>query len=339
MEKKLSIIAKLIVGIALISLSGRAPALAQEGWPNHIALSAMGGTQWVVAVGMAAQIDKYTPSSCTALGPTAGTTANLLNLMAGKAEVALNSNPAIYEAWSGTGEFEKHGPQKWLRTISRGWVTNWHIITSHASGLKTFPDIKGKRFADNLVGSSMTQALRKGLLELYGISEKDYRSLPFTKYSECVSMLSENRADAVALFGGLPSPQAVELASKMDIHLIDLGEEAKKKLHEFAPGFYPGIIPAGTYKGQEEDVSVGQTLMTFMTHENVSPDVVYGICQALWDHPEELEPIHPNFRQFARNPASELVVVPYHDGAVKYYKDKGLWTKELEARQSSLLSK
>ena len=307
-------------------------------WPHHISLSAMGGSQWVVAVGMAAQIDKYTPSSCTALGPTAGTTVNLRNLMAKKAELAWNSNPAVYEAWAGIGPFKKDGPQKWIRTISRGWVTNWHIVTTKRSGIKSFEDLRGKRFADNLVGSGMTQILRKGLLKIHGMTEKDYVSLPFSKYKECVMMLEEGRADAVAFFGGLPSPQALELASKLSIQLVTIGKEAQAQLPKAAPGYFPGIIPAGTYKGQEEDVVVAQTLMTFMTHKDVPAEIIYGICKALWDHPEELEPIHPNFKQFARNPASPLVVVPYHDGAIKYYKEKGLWTSELEALQRRLLA-
>lgn len=342
LKKLLTLFSGICLILGLVSLpfmaayAKTAPAVV---WPSHISLSATSGSQWVVAVGMAAQIAKYTSASCTALGPTPGTEANLRNLMAGKAEIAWNSNPAIAEAWHGFGAFAKDGPQKWLRTISRGWTTNWHIVTTKGSGIKSFEDLKGKRWGDELVGSSMTYTLRDGLFKIHGMTTRDYVSLPVTKYAELVAMLVEKRADAVAFFGGIPAPEAVELAAKLDLVFIPLSKDAQARLPEAALGYFAGKIPAGSYKGQVGDVPVAQTVMTFMTHKDIHEEIIYQICKALWDHPEELEPIHPNFKEFARTPASPVVVVPYHDGAIKYYKEKGLWTDELKALQKKLLAK
>jgi TRAP transporter TAXI family solute receptor len=311
---------------------------AQTQWPKYISLSSSAGTQWTVAVGMTAQIQKYTGVGSSALGPTTGTETNLRNLKAKKAELALNSNPAITEAWTGTGPFKGDGPQKWLRTISRTWVTNYYIIASKKSGIKNFEDLKGKRWGDLYVGSSMTVSLLKGLRKIYHMTERDYKSLPSSNYAGFVAMLKEGRADAVSFFGGIPSPQVLDLNSSMEITFIPLSKEAQARLPEEAPGYNPGIIPANSYKGQDEDVAVAQTLMTFMTSQSIDKDVIYGICKALFDHPEELEPIHPNFKQFARNPVSKYVTVPYHEGAIKYYKEKGLWNEELKALQKKLLS-
>jgi len=312
---------------------------AQVKWPKYISISSSSGTQWTVAVGMSAQIQKYTGVGCSALGPTTGTETNLRNLKAKKAELALNSNPAIFEAWTGTGPFKEDGPQKWLRTISRAWVTNFYIIASKKSGIKSFQDLKGKRWGDLYVGSSMTVSLLNGLKNIHNMSEKDYKSLPASDYAGFVAMLKEGRADAIAFFGGIPSPQVLDLISSMEITFIPLGREAQERLPEEAPGYSPGIIPANSYKGQTEDIPVAQTLMTFMTSQSIDNEVIYGICKALFDHPEELEPIHPNFKQFARNPVSKYITVPYHEGAIKYYKEKGLWNEELEALQRKLLSK
>jgi len=293
----------------------------------------------VVAVGLSSQIQKYTKVSCTALGPTGGSEANLRNLDAKKAELALNANPSIVEAWRGTGAFKKDGPQKWLRTVSRGWVTNYHVIASQKSGIKTFSDIKGKRWGDLYVGSSMTVTLLDGLKEIYGLDpDKNFKSIPASKYAEFVAMLKEGRADVVSFFGGIPSPQAVDLSGSMEVNFVPLSEAAQARLPEAAPGYTPGVIPAGSYKGQVKDLPVAQALMTFMTHADIDEMVIYEICKALFDHPEELDPIHPNFKQFSRNPTSPLVTVPYHTGAIKYYKEKGLWTSELEKRQKQLLS-
>ena len=184
----------------------------------------------------------------------------------------------------------------------------------------------------------MTVTVLDGLKKINNLTDKDYKSRPASKYSQFVAMIKEGRADVVSFFGGLPSPQAVDIATSMDVTFISLSKEAQERLPEAAPGYTPGIIPANRYKGQDKDVAVAQALMTFMTHQDIDEMVVYGICKALFDHPEELDPIHPNFKQFSRTPVSPLVTVPYHAGAIKYYKEKGLWTSECEATQKRLLS-
>lgn len=327
------------VSVLLFFLAGTSHAQKDVKWPKHISLSSSSGSQWVVAVGLSSQIQKYTKVSSSALGPTGGTEANLRNLKAEKAELALNSNPAIVEAWKGEGAFKKDGPQKWLRTVSRGWITNYHVLANKKSGIRTFEDIKGKRWGDLYVGSSMTVTLLDGLRKIYNLNpKKNYKSIPASKYSEFVAMLKEGRADVVSFFGGIPSPQAVDLTSSMDITFIPLNKDAEARLPEAAPGYTPGIIPANSYKNQDKAVAVAQALMTFMTRADINDEVIYEICKALFAHPEELDQIHPNFKQFSKNPVSSLVTVPYHPGAIKYYKEKGLWTPELQALQKKLLA-
>lgn len=340
MQNKERILIMLFVAVIGFFLCAAGTVFAQKiKWPGHISLSSSSGSQWVVAVGLSSQIQKYTKVSCSALGPTGGTEANLRNLKAKKAELALNSNPAIVEAWEGTGAFKKDGPQKWLRTVSRAWVTNYHVLANKKSGIRTFEDIQGKRWGDLYVGSSMTVTLLNGLREIYGLDpEKDFKSIPASKYREFVAMLKEGRADVVSFFGGIPSPQAMDLSTSMGVTFIPLSAKAQARLPVAAPGYTPGIIPAGSYRGQEKDLPVAQALMTFMTHSDMDDMVVYEICKALFDHPEQLDPIHPNFKHFSRTPASPLVTVPYHPGAIKYYKEKGYWTSELEATQKKLLS-
>lgn len=340
MRKKGRILVVLLVAVIGIFLCTTGTVFAQKiKWPDHISLSSASGSQWVVAVGLSSQIQKYTKVSCSALGPTGGTEANLRNLKAKKAELALNSNPAIVEAWKGTGAFKKDGPQKWLRTISRAWVTNYHVVANKKSGIRAFEDIQGKRWGDLYVGSSMTVTLLNGLRKIHGLEPgKDFKSIPASKYREFVAMIKEGRADVVSFFGGIPSPQAVDISSSLEVNFIPLSKTAQARLPAAAPGYTPGIIPAGSYRGQTNDLPVAQALMTFMTHSEIDEMVVYEICKALFDHPEELDPIHPNFKHFSKTPASPLVTVPYHPGAIKYYKEKGYWTSELEAAQKRLLS-
>jgi TRAP-type uncharacterized transport system substrate-binding protein len=58
--------------------------------------------------------------------------------------------------------------------------------------------------------------------------------------------------------------------------------------------------------------------------------------KSIFDHVEELLPIHPVARVWVANPVASAVL-PFHAGAVRYYKERKLWTDELEKKQKQLL--
>ena len=308
-------------------------------WPRHISWSSPSGPKWVNAVSFTAMIQKYTGVSSSALGPTGGTMADLQNLKAGNAEIAWNSNPSLHEAWLGLGPYKKEGPLKWIRALSGGYLGYWMILATEKSDIKSFKDLKGKRWGgDVMIGSDVTDQVREGLLKIHGMTQKDYKSFPITKFSECVDMMKEGRVDAVAFFAGIPSPFAVELAASMDIVWISLTPEAAAKVPTVIPGHIPATIPAGTYKGQKQDIISVAHMTVPIVHANLHEEVVYEIMKALFDHPDEMEAGHPTAKEFARKPASNQVKIPYHSGGIRYYKEKGIWTPELETLQKKLLT-
>ncbi|MGI5883112.1 MAG: TAXI family TRAP transporter solute-binding subunit, partial [Dethiobacteria bacterium] len=64
-----------------------------------------------------------------------------------------------------------------------------------------------------------------------------------------------------------------------------------------------------------------------------------AIVEAIWENNEELSGIHPRLKEWTIDRfVSEQATLPYHPGAIKFYKDKGVWTEEMDALQESLLS-
>ncbi|MFH1123622.1 MAG: TAXI family TRAP transporter solute-binding subunit, partial [Pseudomonadota bacterium] len=326
-----------LVFVATVILSGHVEAQSAQ-WPKHLSWSSPSGSKWVTAVGLTALVQKYTGVSSTAMGPTGGTKADLNNLKSGNAEVAWCSNPSAHQAWTGTGPYQKEGPQRYIRAFSGGYLAYWYIVASKKSGIMNFSDLKGRKWGgDVMIGSDVTDQVRDGLLEIHGMKRDDYKSYPITKFSECVAMLKEGRADAVSFFGAIPSPQALELVSSMDVSWVTITPEAASKVASVMPGHGPVTIPAGTYKGQPAFTVVGHYTIPIV-QTNLNEEVVYGIMKAMFDHPQEMEAIHPSLKDFARKPVSASVAVPYHAGAIRYYKEKGMWTSEMEELQKRLLS-
>ena len=75
-----------------------------------------------------------------------------------------------------------------------------------------------------------------------------------------------------------------------------------------------------------------------MAREDISQAAIYEIAKILWEHNDELVK-RPGLMEWKRERfVTEEPMMPYHDGAIKFFKEKGLWTKEMEAFQKARLA-
>ena len=108
-----------------------------------------------------------------------------------------------------------------------------------------------------------------------------------------------------------------------------------KKVH---PGYYPINVKPGPPGVDKETTVLGKDI-TLACPEQLPDDVAYHITKALWENYQELAPIHPALKLWTPDRfASTRAVVPYHPGSIKWYKEKGVWNKELEEHQKELLT-
>jgi hypothetical protein len=71
----------------------------------------------------------------------------------------------------------------------------------------------------------------------------------------------------------------------------------------------------------------------------MSEDVAYALTKLFHDHFEEFVKMAPVAQNYNLKSVLESSYLPFHPGAVKYYKEKGVWTAETDAKQKLLLSK
>jgi TRAP-type uncharacterized transport system substrate-binding protein len=106
---------------------------------------------------------------------------------------------------------------------------------------------------------------------------------------------------------------------------------------EVYPGSYPSIVKAGSATGVPKDTAVLTNDIYLVAAKEFSDEAAYNTVKALWEFNQELGAAYPALKAWQRERmVSKNAFIPYHPGAVKFFKEKQLWTKEMEALQTKL---
>lgn len=73
------------------------------------------------------------------------------------------------------------------------------------------------------------------------------------------------------------------------------------------------------------------------TTAELNDDVAYNIVKTLIEYQEELASMHKDLKDWTLDTAVQPVLVPYHPEAIKYYREKGVWSEQMEQEQQRLL--
>jgi TRAP transporter TAXI family solute receptor len=309
-------------------------------WPKDIPFGckSKGGT-YIAATSISEMINKYVPG--VNAHPATYVTDSVFPGLLKKGEIVLGTGigPSIIKPSRGMDEYagKRHVPG--LRTAMIGDNTYYLVVASRKSDIKTVADIKGKRLMAQKGGSIAFNNAWNGLLKSYDIPKKKVKILTFTQWSDLSNAIREGKTEAVATYATLAASWLQDLMTTGDGSLISWGDENMDKMSEYVLGFIKGEVPANTYKGQEAAVATPVTPAYYNCHESLPDDLVYAITAAVYDHFDEFKKYFALAKKFELPSAisPDRMLIPIHNGAIKYYKEKGFWTPAHEARQKKLL--
>jgi len=101
---------------------------------------------------------------------------------------------------------------------------------------------------------------------------------------------------------------------------------------EFAP------VPAG-YLGLPAETLVMTDPQILLTHKDVPEEVTYQVLRAIYDHQDEVAAMHTDGKEWTLDRSNRFRSIPYHAGAIKFLKEKKLWTAQHEDFQKQALTK
>jgi TRAP transporter TAXI family solute receptor len=291
-----------------------------------IATGGTGGVYYPLGGGMASLIGKYIPNAEATAEVTPASVDNLKLIQAGKAELALVMADVAYDALEGRDKFKDTGKVP-VRSLLAVYSNYLHIVTTADSGIKTVADLKGKRFSTGAPGSG-TEVKCLRALEGAGINaDKDLGSREKLGASESAAAVKDKKIDAYCWDGGLPTGSIVDLATAPGVKLVLLSHsDAVDKMNQkYGPLYFKAKIPKATYPGLDADVEVAGVTNLLVVNEKMDETLAYNITKTFIEKQPELVLVHPAAAELTAPSAVVGSSVPYHNGAIKYFKEKGVW--------------
>ena len=253
---------------------------------------------------------------------TGGSIYNINTIRAGELEFGVAQSDWQYHAYNGSSKFKDQGAFKKLRAVFSVHPEPVTVIASDRSGVMQLTDIKGKRMNIGNPGSG-TRGTWEVIEEALGWKRSDLKLAAEMKSAETGQAVCDGKIDAYFWLVGHPSALTQESLATCDAHMVDVKGPAIDELVNDNTYYRTATIPAGMYNN-DRDIQTFGVGATFVSSTEVDDKVVYTIVKAVFDNFEDFKKLHP---AFANLKESEMIKdglsAPLHDGAVKYYKERG----------------
>lgn len=314
--KKYIVLALAVVLVLSVSFTGCAPQKTNL----ILATGGTSGTYYPFGGSMAQIFNSKIDNMNVTAQATGASVENLKLISKKEAELAIVQNDMTDYAYTGTEAF-KEGKVENVRVIANLYPEVIQIVATADSGINTPKDIKGKKFSVGAPGSGV-EANARQLLDVMGMTYDDF-SANYLSFSESADSLKDNHIDGFMFVSGVPNAAIQDTATTSSLKFVSIPEDMISSLTTKYPFLTESTIPAGTYKGQDEDVRTVAVKATLIVGSEVSEKVVYDLTKALFENQSELAEAHAKGAALNLEDAVKGVSVPFHAGAEKYYKEVG----------------
>jgi TRAP transporter TAXI family solute receptor len=314
---------KFVFGLALAALFA-IPAAAQEKVNLSIATGGTGGVYYPLGGGMANILSKFVPGMQATAEVTGGSVDNLRLIGTGKPYIALAMADASQDAYRGEDKFK--GNKVPLRTLMILYTNIMHVVTVEGTGINTMKDLKGKRVSTGSPGSA-TEVMAFRLIEAAGLDKDRDMRRERLGVSESANAIKDKKIDAFFFVVGLPTSAVTDLASTpgIKIKFLDHANLVPAMNKKYDNLYIEDMIPKATYAGMAADNKAAAVANILVTHEKMSDQTAYNIVKTIFDKQPDLINVHKTAADIKlENQKASASPVPFHPGAIKYFKEKGV---------------
>lgn len=247
---------------------------------------------------------------------------------AGELAFGISNMAQYWMAVTGTG---LSAPNKYdnLRLITTMMKFTVSFVTPNRSGIKKVADLKGRRLGHGFKAAPLFQNITAGGLATAGLTYDDVTKVPAVGLVQHWRMLMEGKIDAVIAAAGTGFIKQMNAKISGGVRHISFPDtpQALAAMHEYFPKSYWSIVmPRKGLTAVLEPTNFITYDFLLWTHKGMSDEVAYKVAKVMHQDAGKLKQGGPLWRSYQANAnLAKDQGTPYHPGAVRYYKEAGLW--------------
>jgi len=303
-----------ILSAAAAACAFAAPVAAQQ---LKMMTGPQGGSWYPLGGAIQGIIEKNVSGATMQVLPGAGIS-NVKGVHTGKADLGFGNAVSSVDGVNGMAPFDSK--QNNVCQVATLYFQYFHMVALADAGVKTVGDAKGKTLTTQQKGNTGEQMTRD-VLKVYGLGYDKMSKVNHGSYTDSVSQLKDGHAQVFGLITTVPASAVMDLASARDINVLEVPDDKLKALQKINKGYDKRIIKAGSYPKQDKDVQTIGTWTHLIASCKLPEDTVYKITKALAQNVEDLGNVVNAVKGLTAKDMATEVGVPYHPGALKYYKE------------------
>ncbi|MFN4088868.1 MAG: TAXI family TRAP transporter solute-binding subunit [Alphaproteobacteria bacterium] len=322
-----------IVSVAALAVGSA--AASEVKLPSTVAWTAydVGTTGYNQAVGIGSVIKNRVGASLRVL-PGKNDVSRMAPLREGKVQFSATGSDSVYaqEAMYIFG-YRDWGPMNVrLIILNVSDAASTSLATAKDANIKTLYDLKGKRVAWGKGAPALNKAV-ESYLAFGNLTWDDVTKVEVGGYGASINALIEGQLDA--LNGATNSPPMLRIeASPRGLHFPPVphdDEEGWKRLNSVVPWFFKHKATLGATIPAEGQEMANTAYPILVTTSNQPEDLAYNMTKAMVEYFDEYKDASPGANGWAVDrQVFGQVFLPYHDGALRFYKEAGIWKPEYQ---------
>jgi TRAP transporter TAXI family solute receptor len=314
------------IGVAMLAALMSAPAFAQQ---KFVTIGTGGVTGVYYAAGGAicrlVNKDRAKHGIRCSVESTGGSVFNVNTIKAGELDFGFTQSDVQYNAVKGLGPY-KDAAYGDLRAVFAVHPEPFTVVARKEANITKFEDFKGKRFNVGNPGSG-TRSSMEELLAAMGWKLGDFSLASELKADEHGPALCDGKVDGFFYGVGHPSANIQDPTTSCGAKLVSVTGPVIDKLVADKPYYAKATIPGGLYPNNPQPTVTYGVLATVVTSSKTPAETVYQVTKALFDNFDEFKKLHPALANLnPQNMVKDGLSAPLHEGAARYYKEKG-WIK------------
>jgi len=283
-----------------------------------------GGVYYIYGGGISKLISSNIANTVATAEVTPGAVDNVKMLQNNSLDLAFTKSDIAAEGIKGIGPFAGTGKVA-VRVIANLYPDIAHVVVGANSGINKIEDMKGKRISTSAPGSGHEMVANK-ILETAGVQISDFKR-ERVSLSESVNAFKDRKIDGFFFATGLPAASMLDLAATpgLSYKILEVQAYLKGITERHGPIYIEATIPKETYARLDHDIKTFGVPVIFVTTESMDEKLVYGITKLLFEKKADLVAVHKQANKLDLKSAVSVSSVPYHPGAIRYYKEQGVW--------------